>query len=246
MVNHEFTGVDEIDELFDSPLFGVWIVVAFFTGALTLLSVSQDPAQTATLNFFFYMTIAGLIFVPFIDRDEPLEGREMLLWAAIGFAGLLGIAFISNVFVNMFSLESTRSLSLLPPNYLQLAVFGTLSLSTTALFSTLYFVATGEETLKGLGLYLFNIFPPLESFFGVTLPEVGEMLIAQPLIWIIVACWALAHTIIGQNPAWYCIPVFWDGLVIMYCNMKGGSWLTGIFCHAGNNLFFLGLALFLH
>ncbi len=237
MTRWAFTDIEEYDELFDSVIFAVWIVIAMIGGAYVMLSVSADAAKTATLGFFYSMVLAGGIFISLIDRSEAVEGRKALWWSVLCFGGLLGIAFISNVFTIGAGLVPKNQLTFLP-NYLSLSFLDTLGLGFTTMFGTLYFVATGEEILKALGLFLFNLFKPIEDFFGFTLPET---LAAQPLIWIIVLLWSTAHTILGQNPSWYAIPVFFDGIWIVYCQFKGGSWLTGILGHFFNNTFFLGV-----
>ena len=159
----------------------------------------------------------------------------------LGFVGLLVISFVTNLALTVGNLSG--KLSLLPPNYLQLSVLATLGLNATALFTTIYFVATGEECLKALGTFMFNLFEPVESILGISIPTVDESLAFQPLMWIIVLMWATAHTVLGQNPLWYAIPVFFDGLWLLHCATKGGSWLTPILAHAGNNLFFQSLML---
>ena len=239
MARFEFTGVEEYDELFDSLLFGVFVLLAIVADAYILLSVSQNPAQRDTLMFFQPMVLAGIVFFIMADRKEDIGGRTILLWSLIGFGGLLGIAFISNIMTVAAGLVPATQLSILP-NYLELAIIGTLGLGFSSLLSTLYFVGTGEEILKGLGMALFNIFRPIEEIMGFTLPEGMAF---QPLAWILVLLWAIAHTVAGQNPAWYAIPVFVDGIWLLFVAQKGGSWLVPILAHVGNNVFFLGMSL---
>lgn len=239
MGRFEFTGVEGYDELFDSLLFGVFILLSIFADAFILLSVSQNTALRDNLMFFQPMVLAGIIFFIMADRREDIGARKTLLWSILGFFGLLGIAFVSNIMTVSAGLVPSDKLSILP-NYLDLAFIGTLSLGFSGLFSTLYFVAMGEEVLKGIGMGLFNIFQPIEEVFGINLPE---GMVYQPLAWIIVAVWSIAHVFAGQNMAWYCVPVFVDGLWLLFVAQRGGSWLVAVLSHAGNNLFFLGLSM---
>lgn len=247
MAGWSFTGIDEIDELFDSVAFNVWNVIAIVAGVFILLWSNLNPAQYQTYIFYYFTVILGLVWLSTIDRDESTEGGKALAWAVICFTGLLLISFFSNLLVGIFGLQQ---LSLVPKNYLGLSVFGVASASVLSTLGTIYLVGTGEENLKGLATYLFNIFEPVETLLGIDLPDMDASLAVQPLIWLIVAAWAIGHTIIGQNPIWYSIPVFFDGLWIMHCNSKeqGGTWLTGTFGHIGNNLFFTSLVLlgFIH
>lgn len=240
MVRLEFSGIEEYDELLDSILFAAWVILSAIGGGYVLLSASNNPALKDTLSFFFYFVAMGTgVFVFLADRKEAPEGRKLLTWSAIGIGGLLVIAFVSNMFSVTAGLVPTNQLSVLP-NYLELTVIGSLNLGFTTLFGTMYFVGTGEEVLKALGLFFFNIFDRVEEIAGFSLPET---LAAQPLIWVIVILWAGAHTILGQNPAWYAVPVFFDGIWLMHVAYKGGSWLAAILAHVGNNTFFLGLTL---
>ena len=239
MARFEFTGIEEYDELFDSLLFGVFILLSIFADAFILLSVSQNPAQRDSLMFFQPMVLAGIIFFIMADRKEDIGARKILLWSLLGFGGLLGIAFISHIMTVATGLVSYAQLTILP-NYLDLAFIGALSLGFSGLFSTLYFVAMGEEILKGIGMGLFNIFKPLDEFAGIQLPE---GMVYQPLAWIIVVVWSIAHVFAGQNVWFYCFPVFFDGLWLLFVAQRGGSWLTCVLAHSANNVFFLGMSL---
>jgi len=237
MGRFEFTGIEEYDELFDSLLFGVFVLLSIFADAFILLSVSQNTALRDNLMFFQPMVLAGIIFFIMADRKEDIGARKILLWSGLCFIGLLGIAFVSNIVTVTVGLVHADQLSILP-NYLELAFIGTLGLGFSGLFSTLYFVAMGEEILKGIGMGLFNVFQPIDEIFGINLPE---GMVFQPLAWIIVLCWAIAHVFAGQNVWYYCFPVFFDGIWLLFGAQKGGSWLVPVLAHSANNVFFQGL-----
>ena len=237
------TGVEDYDELLDSLLFGAWLVLAAMAGAYVILSSSLDSTKQATLMFYEFMVIAGIgCFVHLMDTQEPVEGRKAITWAMICLGGLLAIAFFSNIFTTAIGLVPKNKLTILP-NYLQFSFLGSLDLGFSTLLGTLYFVSTGEECLKALGLVMFNFAEPIDDLFGITLPDGPEALAFQPLAWVIIVLWSIAHALLGQNPIWYAIPVFFDGVWIMYCQGKGNSWMTGILAHFANNTVFLGLGL---
>ncbi|MEM3589399.1 MAG: CPBP family glutamic-type intramembrane protease [Candidatus Bathyarchaeia archaeon] len=228
----EFTGVEEIDELFDSPLLTIWALFSFAAG-IVLLILSIAGGNFAQMAFFFFPLIFLLIIAlkrpDWAEREDP---NAVLSWTLLGLGGVLAIgAFFSFVAAAegryvWAPAEWTpmRLLQTIPGGEAKLPL---LSVWFVDFFATGFLVAPGEQAFQASFFPLFNLEPLnwLDRLpFALNPPVFGG-----------VGIWALCHIIIGQYVTWYVIPVFLSGLVMAEAAYRSGTWFTSVLIHAINN-----------
>lgn len=228
MGRFEFVGeaFEDLDELFDDPLYGGWLILALFAMIFVLHGQANNPPAFQVLILYAFMVVLGVVFVVMADWKEAKERGRFLTWLAIGFVGLSGLSILANMIVGVVNGQTPQFEFL---NVLETAFVAKLGLTPEASLMMLYFVGTGEETLKAFGLGLYRLFGQVGGI-------VEDILPAQPVTWLVVGLWSLAHVTLGQNPITYIIPTFMIGIWFMFVAQRGGTWMIPVVLHVSNNL----------
>ena len=175
------------------------------------------------------------------DWDEDPDERKISLWVIVGLIALFTVTFLMAFF--HFEQLNTYSLMWVPSDpypfkgvkitypFLSTAetASGGLWAFTVDVFSTLFAVVTGEESLKSLFSVLWKAYGHLEGADRIPFA-------LQPFWLVGVGFWATEHVIAGQNPPIFALNVFLCGVLMGFASAKSGSAVTMYIIHALYNL----------
>lgn len=225
-----FTGVEEYDEMFDSPLLFVHASFGILALAISgLLAYASGLSAFATIMFlapFCLVTWTISLGTDWRDWEDEVYSRT----AAAIILGFLGVILWGFFVAILFSplqvqLQPAKWLGYwslaIPLEITPVVAFG------LTLFNSLFLVPTSEQGLQAMLMPFFH----LDSMNVEGLPFA-----LQPPVAMGVGIWAVAHTIIGQFPWWYFISALGAGLIMMQVSAWSGNYWAGIMVHAMNNL----------